>query len=109
MSGDIVETQACWKSKTSNQRIAGLKSLVAAQCTNTSVDFFGNGGHLNAGLDDVLLNVVTDLAMDLGGLTVVGQEVVVPCTGVVANFFLSCTAEVLIWDQLAYGILSARK
>lgn len=65
------------------------------------VDAVRDGLQAGAGLDDFLLGILADLAMDLGGLAVLGEEVVVPQAGVVAGLFIGDARGVLVRHKLA--------
>lgn len=109
MRRNVVQAQASGEAHASFQGIAGLCSLVSDQSTHSIFDLIGELSHGDAWLGNHL-HVLTDLTMDLGGLAVIIQEVLVHVAycGQMAKLFCGRTLKIVISievaDDLAFWI-----
>lgn len=101
VSSDVVEAESSRKRKASFESIAGLDTWMADQRTHTILNLSSEVVHGHAGLGHSL-DMATDLAMYLGGFTVVVQKLVVDVCeyGEVARFFGRSALEIVVLDGI---------
>jgi hypothetical protein len=76
VGGDVVQAETCREAHASFQGISGTCSLMSDQSTHAVLDLVGELGHGDAWLGNPL-HVSPNLTMDLSGLSIVAQEVLV--------------------------------
>lgn len=72
----VIQAQPGWETQSSFDSITRLETLVASKCSDAVFNFQSKLGHGDSGLDNGL-GMLADLAMDLGGFAIVGQERVI--------------------------------
>lgn len=109
MSSNLVEVQAGWETHAGNNRIAFGQAVVSDKTTHTVLDPIGNFHEGLARLDG-FLRPLTDLAMRLGRLTVIGEEIAVDVIKMALLFVGGTIAVVtLVVDLFALGVVVAGK
>lgn len=101
----VVDTQPAGEAHASQKVVPLLETRVAGQGTNAVLDGLRDLDQRLAGLDE-LLRILADLAVNLGSLAVLLQEVVVHPVEV-ALLLVGCAVRilVLVLDNLAFGEL----
>jgi uncharacterized membrane protein len=104
MRGAMVETKTTRETHTSLDAVTLLKSSVSSKSTNTILNALSDLSQGLSGLD-ILLSPLSNLAMDLGCLTVVGQEVAVQVIEMALLLIgSSVVVLVLVFNLLSVGI-----
>lgn len=104
MSSNFVKVQAGWEAHPGNNRIAFGQAIVSDKTAHTVLDTIGDFGECLARLDG-LLRPLTDLAMRLGRLTVIREEIAVDVVKMALLFVgRTITVVTLVADLFALGV-----